>query len=235
MSVQFNLLPDVKLEFNRAQHAKRVVYGLSILAVAIGLALFIISFLSVDVLQKKLLSDANGDITSYSNKLKSIPDLDKILTVQNQLNSLPGLHNQKHIASRLFVYLPQITPANANVGKLSMDTSANTIEIDGTADSVQTINKYVDTLKFTTFTTGSQSTAKNAFSNVVLTKVDRSNNLSSYTINVSFDPGLFTAYQNAQLTVPQEVTTRSCINAPGTTCAPLFNGQTGAKPAQGAQ
>src|SRR6266576_1242806 len=94
--VQFNLLPDVKLEFNRSQHAKRVVYALSALATGIALIIFVLSFLSVDVLQKQLLSSANNDINNYSKKLKSIPNLDKILTIQNQLNSLPSLHQKKH-------------------------------------------------------------------------------------------------------------------------------------------
>jgi hypothetical protein len=52
MSVQFNLLPDIKLEFNRNQHIKRVVYGIATLATGIALVIFVFSFLTVDVLQK---------------------------------------------------------------------------------------------------------------------------------------------------------------------------------------
>jgi Tfp pilus assembly protein PilN len=222
--VQFNLLPDVKLEFNRAQHTKRVVYAVSALVTGIALVIFVFSFLTVDVLQKKLLSDAQGDIDNYSHQLKSIDDLDKILTIQNQLNSLPALHGQKYYASRLFTYLPQLTPTNLNIGKLSIDTSAGTISITGTADTVETINKFVDTLKFTDFTTaGDQKTKKAAFSNVLLSKVDRNDKVSSYTVDASFDPTLFTDHVGAQLIVPNQITTRSVINAP------IFNGQTGEK------
>jgi len=224
--VQFNLLPDIKLEFNRAQRAKRLVYSASILAVAAVLTLFIVSFLVVNVLQKKLLSDANNDMTHYSQQLKGIKDLDKILTIQNQLGALPSLHQNKHLVSRLFGYLPQVTPTNANIGKLDLDTGANTIEISGTADTVETVNKFVDTLKFTTFLQqNDQNTKKAAFSNVVLTKVDRNNKDATYTIDASYDPALFNAAQQVALTVPNEVTTRSVINAPGAT-SPLFNGKT---------
>lgn len=226
--VQFNLLPDVKLEYNRAQHQKRVVYGLSALACLIVLAIFIISFFSVDVLQKKLLSDANGQITSYSNKLKSIPDIEKILTIQNQLGTLPGLHQNKHVVSRLFNYLPEITPAKINLGKLTLDTSANTIEFDGTADTVETVNKFVDTIKFTTYQTGQNSNSTPAFTNVVLSQIDRNDQEASYTIEANFDPALFSASQTVKLIVPQETTTRSVLNAP----APLFNGDTGKKATQ---
>lgn len=243
--VQFNLLPDVKLEFNRAQRAKRIAYALSALVTGVVLTIFILSFITVDVLQKKMLSDANNNINNYSQKLKSITDLDKILTIQNQLSSLPGLHQQKHYASRLFGYLPQITPVNINIGKLDLDTSVNTIEIVGTADSVETVNKYVDTIKFTSYMIGTdQSTKKLAFNNVILTKIDRNDQTgqgngpattqnTNYTIDFNFDPALFTTSQTINLIVPQEITTRSVINAPG--ASPLFNGQTGKSAQQGGQ
>ncbi len=229
--VQFNLLPDVKLEFNRAQRQKRVVYGLSALACLVVLVIFIISFLSVDVLQKKLLNDANNQINNYSQKLKSIPNIEKILTIQNQLGALPSLHQNKHIVSRLFNYLPELTPSKINLGKLTLDTSANTMEFVGTADSVETVNKFVDTIKFTTFTTSTNSNSTQAFSNVVLTSIDRNDKEATYTIDTSFDPALFNATQSVSLKVPQETTTRSVLNAPASV-NPIFNGDTGKKPAQ---
>lgn len=230
--VQFNLLPDVKLEYNRAQRQKRLVYGVCALACIVVFVIFIISFLSVDVLQKKMLSDANGQITSYSNKLKSIPDLQKILTIQNQLGALPNLHQSKHVVSRLFDYLPQITPSNIKLGKLTLDTTANTIEFDGTADTVETVNKFVDTLKFTTYKTQGSSDSSPAFNNVVLSNIDRNDTEASYTIDANFDPALFAADQTVKLIVPQETTTRSVLNAP----PPIFNGDTGkSKTQQGGQ
>lgn len=244
--VQFNLLPDVKIEFMRTQHAKRIVYAISAIAVTISLAIFIISFLSVNVVQKKLLSDANGDINKYSQDLKSIKDLDKILTVQNQLASLPGLHDQKHYASRLLTYLPQLTPVNVHIGKLNLDTAGNKITIQGTADTVENINKYVDTIKFTIYPVKGINTEKDckkadgtwdknkkictkpAFSNVVLTKVDRNEKVASYTIDTNYDPSLFVGTNGVNLIVTHEVTTRSVQNTPDAS-GELFNGQTNTK------
>lgn len=229
MAVQFNLLPDIKLEFDKAQRAKRIVYTLSFVASIAVLAVFIISFLSVNVLQKKLLNDADKDITSYSNKLKTIPNLDKVLTIQNQLNSLPALHQKKHVMSRLFTYLPQVTPVKVNIGKLSIDTAANTLSLSGTADSVELVNKFVDTLKFTSYIKDNdQANKTKAFINVILTKVDRNDKLASYTIDLAFDPALFDAAQTIALSVPQETTTRSIINTPDSSST-LFDGQTGTK------
>ena len=210
-----------------------MVYAVSMLAVAFALALFILSFFIVNVLQKELINSANNDIKTYSNKLKAIPNLDKVLTIQNQLNALPSLHQQKHISSRLLTYLPQITPVKVNIGKLSLDNSANTMDIQGTADTIQSVNKFVDTLKFTYYTVNNDSTTKKqAFSNVVLTQVDRDDKQATYTIDLSFDPALFGASQAVQLVVPQETTTRSVQDSPNPSS--LFNGQT-ATPKTGQQ
>ncbi len=227
MAVQFNLLPDVKLEFNRAQHAKRLVYGLSTLAVGVVVAIFVISFFIVNVLQKTLINKTNDDIKTYSQKLKSIPDLDKVLTIQNQLKSLPGLHQQRQVISRLFNYLPQLTPSKVNIGQLSLDADAHTVNITGTADTIALINTFIDTLKFTKVQVGAdKSSQKPAFTNVVLSNVGRSDKKASYTIDASFDPILFDSSKIASLSVPNEVTTRSVINTPDINSL-LFNGDTG--------
>ncbi len=229
MAVQFNLLPDVKLAFDNQQHVKRLVYTLSFLASGVAIAIFVVSFLVVNVLQKGLLDSAKNEINSYSKKLNNIPDLDKILTIQNQLSSLPSLHGQKRYGSRLFSYLPQITPTSVNVGKLSLDTTTGIIEFSGTADKVESVNKFIDTLKFTTYTSSSSDSSnaqnqKNAFSGVVLTKIDRDDKVASYVIDCNLDPALLTGSNSVKLNVPQETTTRSVLNAPS--ASPLFNGQT---------
>jgi Tfp pilus assembly protein PilN len=236
MAVQFNLLPDIKLEFNRQQRLKRLIYSVSILAILISVGLMVLSFITVDLLQKQLISNANKDIKTYTDKLKAIPNLDKVLTIQNQLAALPALHQQKHITSRLFDYLPQVTPVKVNIGKLALDNAAGTFQIDGTADTVQSVNKFVDTLKFTTYTTGGNSEKKKAFSDVKLTKIDRDEKEATYTINLSFDPALFSSAQDVALIVPQETTTRSVINSPDANSV-LFNGQTAQpkKDTQGSQ
>jgi Tfp pilus assembly protein PilN len=239
MAVQFNLLPDIKLEFQKAQKAKKTVYTLASLAVGIVVSLFVISFVSVNILQKHLLDSANDDITSTSQKLKNIPNLEKILTVQNQLNSLPSLHQKKHLTSRLFTYLPQVTPNKVHIGRLKIDTAAKSIEISGTADTVKSVNQFIDTLKFTNYITGvgdnsdsngsnaaQQQTQKLAFSKVVLTKVDRNDKGATYTVNALYDPLLFDSTQIVALVVPKTVTTRSVINTPAPE-NPLFNGDTG--------
>ncbi len=222
-TVQFNLLPDVKLEFYKAQKSKRLVFNAALLVTGAAIAIMAISFSVANIVQKKALSDADKDIKKYSDQLKTTPDLEKILTVQNQLNALPALHKQKHVISRLFDYLPSITPDKVNIGKLTLDDQANTMVITGTSDKIENVNKFADTLKFTSYTMSGSTDKKQAFKSVVLDAIGRDETTVSYTINVEFDPTLFESGQTIALVVPQELTTRSVTESPGA----VFNGQTG--------
>ena len=225
--VQFNLLPDVKLRYIRTQATQKLVYSISFALAMISLAAFAVIFLYVDVLQKKTMSNADNDVKKYTNELREIADLDKILTIQNQLNALVGLHQSKHIVSRLYTYLPELTPANLNIGKLTVDFSASTLLMSGTADSLQTVNTFVDTMKFTTYSLPNQENSQKAFSSVILSTFGKEEKKATYSISVTFDPNLFANSGSPILVVPKEYTTRSVIGVPG---SEIFNGRV-AKPA----
>ncbi|HEY1063867.1 MAG TPA: hypothetical protein VGE30_01055, partial [Candidatus Saccharimonadales bacterium] len=108
--IQFNLLPDVKLEYMKAERTKRMVIAISTVVTIVSIAILVVLLLVVLVFQKKYMSDLSSDITGYSNDLKATPDLDKILTVQNQLDSLTGLHEKKPDTTRVFTYIEEVTP-----------------------------------------------------------------------------------------------------------------------------
>ena len=198
--IQFNLLPDVKLRFVKAQHVKhQVISGAVILGLA-ALVLLAFMFFTVNVVQKKSLSDLNSDIKTYSNQLQSISDLSSILTVQNQLNTLPGLHNNKVVASRLFTYVNQLTPQNTTLSQLNVNFVDNTMVFSGEAPSLVVVNTYTDTLKATTFQSGTNT--KKAFSAVVLTSFGSDAGKATYTISFKFDPLIFNSAQTVALAVP---------------------------------
>jgi Tfp pilus assembly protein PilN len=201
--VQFNLLPDVKLEYVKTQRTKRLLTLVSLFASAGALAILFLSFVSVDVVQKKSLSDLNKDITKYSTQLKSVPDLDKILTVQNQLGTLTTLHNQKPVTSRLFGYITQVTPSQASLNNLNLDFTTNKLTIGGTAPSLDVVSTYTDTLKATNYKMDGSSMTMHAFSNVVLSSFGRTDKGATFTITLDFDPAIFNTANNVSLTVPQ--------------------------------
>lgn len=151
--IQLNLLPDVKQQYLKARRRKRLVVGISVVSSGVCVAIFISLLIFVRGAQQQNLRDIDKDIASATETLKSKQDLDKILTIQNQLNSLSALHDQKMLSSRLFDYLTKLTPRKATVSDVTLDVTAGTINLKGNTDNLGTVNKFADTLKFTSFST----------------------------------------------------------------------------------
>lgn len=220
--IQFNLLPDIKLEYIRARRSKRFLVLVSVLAGATAVTILTLLFLVVGVFQKKHLSDLNNDAKKYSQQLKSIPSLDKVLTVQNQLRYLPGLHDQKPVAAKVFDYISKVTPVNVSIAKLDVDFTSNTIKITGAADSIRSVNTFIDTLKFTDYKINTLPAPTKAFKDVVLASFGRDDKGASYQVNLGYDPAIFNGRyaglaaggDELQLQVPQQITTRSETEKP---------------------
>jgi len=211
--IQFNLLPDVKLEFIKARRLKRLVLLSSVGLSALSLFILILVLVSVDVVQKKSLSDLNKDIKSNTQQLKNTPNLDKILTVQNQLNTLTSLHDQKVVSSRLFTYISQITPAGVTISSLNVDFVQNTMTMTGAAPDLVAVNRFIDTIKATQYTTDSNNTPTKAFSSVVLNSFSRGEvgGTATYGTNFSFDPAIFSNTQKVSLTVPSGTVSNTSV------------------------
>ncbi|HET7320728.1 MAG TPA: PilN domain-containing protein [Candidatus Saccharimonadales bacterium] len=224
--IQFNLLPDVKLQYLKAERLRRVVISLSVLVTVASLALLLL-LLSITGLQKKHLADLTSDIKKDSSTLEKQPDLNKILTVQNQLSSLTGLHNSKPAVSRLFGYLSQVVPTQVNANNLTIDFAQHTLTITGTTDSLSSVNKFVDTLKFTTYSVKGVDGSKPAFSNVVLTSFGTTKTQATYTVTLGYDQAIFDITQDVSLSVPNIVTTRSELDKPNDLFALPANGKVG--------
>ncbi len=224
--IQLNLLPDVKLDFIRAKNRKKNVITISVVISAIFFSIFILLLLFVRVGQKQHMKAVDKDIDSAVATLKKNSELDNILTVQNQLASLPGLHEKKNISSRTFDFLSQVTPTNATISDLVLDFDAGTINIKGNADSLSTVNKFVDTLKFTKFrVAGQDNSEKDAFSEVVLKSFSVENSQSggkiAYEIEMKFDPLIYSnsapstdGGSPVTFTVPSIISTRSATQSP---------------------
>jgi len=217
--IQVNLLPDVKIVYMRTTRNKRLVIGISSLVIIASLAILLLLGSIVYIFQKKNLSDLNGDITTYNNQLKNTPDLAKVLTVQNQLKVLTGLHEQKPVASRVFGYLTQLTPAAASISQLDVDFDGTTMTLAGTASSLDVANTYIDTLKFTKYQEVDgegkpQGEVVSAFSNVVMSQFARTTSGATYTITLTYDPAIFSGTNNVKLSVPSIISTRSLTEQP---------------------
>lgn len=219
---QVNLLPDVKLEFVKARRLKRTIMSICVLVSSVALAVFILMFVSVTVVQKQHLSNLDEDITSQTKQLESMSDIAQILTIQNQLGSLTALHSDKPVASRIFTYIQQLAPGEASISKLTVSFDEQTMEITGNAVNLAAVNKFADTLKFTSYSVEAEDTDKPqpAFSEVTLSQFGigsstaNSGKPATYTIKLKYAPEIFSSENNVKLTIPNQVTTRSQTEKP---------------------
>lgn len=213
--IQFNLLPDVKQEYIKAKRLKHTIIVVSLLTAAGSLFIFVMMFLTVHVFQTIRMNTLNTSIAEKTKELKSVTDLNKVLTVQNQLQSLPSLHDKKPVTSRLFGFLGQITPAQVTIGHVNVDFGARSMNISGTADSLSTINKFVDTIKFATYTTDDgQKASDKPFSSIVLSSFTRTDTDATYEVTLIFSPSIFDTNKNVSLVVPKITSTRSETEKP---------------------
>src|SRR5258708_2354311 len=189
--VQFNLLPDSKLARVKSSRSRNLLVSAAVFSAIASAGLFLILLSTTSVIQKKQLNDADKTIASETAKLQSMNGLDKMITVQNQLSTLVDLHKNKHISSRIFSYLPEITPTQVSLGRLALDFKAGTMQIDGMADSQKSVNTFIDTLKFTTYIVNSGDSPKSAFPSVVESSFSIGTKGASYSLSVAFDPALF--------------------------------------------
>lgn len=206
--IQFNLLPDIKLKYLKVRRTQHLVITASFLAIAASVFVLVVLIGTVDVIQKKNLSDLNRDIQTYTSDLQNTPNLNKMLTVQDQLESLTTLHNNKPVASRLFGYVEQITPSDASISQLNVDFTQHTIILTGSAKSLDVVQTYADNLKYIQYTQPGGSAAP-AFSGVVLSQFTRTTTGASFTITANFDPAIFNSADKITLTVPSAVTART--------------------------
>lgn len=216
--VQFNLLPDVKVQYIKTLKIKRLTIAVSIIAVAVSAGILVL-FMSYAAVQKRHLSNLDSDISAMRAELEDNESLGKILSVQNQLRSLPELYNGRPAAERLTEFIDQTTPVGVGLGRLIIDFSLNTMELSGSAKSLELVNAHVDTLKLTAFKPEEDAELIPAFSNVVLAQFGRDKDEASFKISLEFDPQIFDANRKITLVVPTTVATRNQAES-----ADLFDG-----------
>jgi hypothetical protein len=229
MMIQLNLLPDVKLEYIRSRRSSRLVYTVAFIVALIAVIIASTLYINVKVIQTKHLHNLENQIQTATAHLQADTNFNKILTVQNQLATLPKLYSQRPIASLLLGfgsddgYLDEITPSTVFINTISVDFVADSINIQGSANNIFSVNQYVDTLKFTNYyMNGNKKAELPAFNNVTLNNFSAaSTGTVNYSVNLNFDPNLFNSALQPQLDVPTATTTRSQLETPSV----LFNGK----------
>jgi Tfp pilus assembly protein PilN len=205
--IQFNLLPDVKKQYIKAKRTKRLITSTSIIISGTAIVVVFLLFSYVQIGQKGHIEDQTNDINKATVEIQSIEDINEMLTVQNQLSLLTGLHESKPETSRIFDYLSQLVPEQAKVTTLDISVEASSIKIRGSADSIATINKLVDTIKIAEYTVDENAEERNlAFSNVT-TQLSGENTGASFSIELTYEPVIFDNTKVVKLSIPVDVST----------------------------
>ncbi len=188
--IQFNLLPDIKKEYVRAKRTKRlIVSGATLLSVeVVGVTVVLFSF--VHVAQKQHIKHLTEDIKKKADGIQSTENLNTMLTVQNQLSLLPGLHKSKPETSRLFSYVTLVSPAAVVMTTVDLDTTLNTLTISGEADNLATVNKLVNNIKAAQYALAGEQGGTATFSDVV-TELAGDNEGATFNISMNYDPIIF--------------------------------------------
>ena len=214
--IQFNLLPSVKLEHLKAKRLKRII-SLSATGVIAACFLTVAGLISVVVFaQPKRLNDLDKSIKSVSNDIKSTKDINKVLTIQNQLSVIDKLHSDKPAIERLFTFITQITPKTVSIQSFSADVETAKIEVTGQAPTIEEMNKYIDTLKFTSINYGDATkTDIKAFPQVVLSSYAINQNGAGFNVSITYELDIFKSEKTTlKLSVPKITSTRSETERP---------------------
>lgn len=222
--IELNLLPDVKKEFIRAQHMRNTVISVSILVTIIAGSLLFLLLSYVFAAQPLIQGALTGQIKDNHQKLQDIPEVDKYLTVQNQLNNIQGLHEEKSVYSRLFGYLQQLNPAQPNNVAFSaavVDEAEQTITVEGTARNFQAVNVFKNTLENAelSYKSGDQDEKKALFTDITLEEAALSEvngiSLARFKFTLGYTEEAFGfAITDTKVSIPSLVTSDADRNAP---------------------
>ncbi|MGD8374048.1 MAG: hypothetical protein PVI21_04280 [Candidatus Woesebacteria bacterium] len=227
-TIQLNLLPDVKKEYLKSQKNKAMVISGAILVTIASVAISVLLVIYVLVGQQLQMSIITGEIKDKTTELNNVQNLEKYLTIQNQLAALPGLHDGKGAYSRMFTFLPILNPSAPNnvklsVFQLSAADSEGAAYFTGTTATYESLNVFLDTLNNAEVTYTPQGSTQPTVAKMFTSAIVQSSSLASvnnvstvsFTIRAIYDPAVFDA-TNTDVTasVPNIVTTPSVTGSP---------------------
>lgn len=199
--IQINLIPDVKSEFLKTQSTRRAIQTIAFIISVAAVGLVIFAFMYVKVWQGRYTTALQNDIDDHITELQQDKDLDKVLTIRNQLDSLDRLHEDKVLSSNIAGILASITPADIIYDAITIDFDDSEISFKGDGDTTLALNRFADILKFSTYNIielgedGQPEVVDSdikAFKEVVSDfSLSSSDDTSSFTISAIFDEDMF--------------------------------------------
>ena len=123
MAREINLVPDIKNEMIKTLKLRNLILFISIVTAAASIGITAIIALIMGG-QQLALDSKKASLELYSNKINSYSDLNKFLTIKDQLGNIATLTENKTVASRTFNILSALIPTGADtvtISELSID------------------------------------------------------------------------------------------------------------------
>ncbi len=173
--VRVNLLPDVKREYLHAQQTKHAVIIASVLVSVGAIAMMVLLFVYVQLIQPQHRANIQEDIDSSISQIKGVPDAVKIVTVQGALEQLPALQSSKNISSRVFTYIKGFTPRSVAYSEVTLNLNTGMLTLRGATDDLKQSNVLANNIKSAelTYTQGDAKQKIKPFSKVVFSSLGR--------------------------------------------------------------
>lgn len=147
--IEINLIPDVKQELLKAQSQRAQVITLSLYAGLGALGLVILLAVYVFAVQGVRSAIADDIIKRGNEDLSRVEDLSKVLTIQNQLEQIAVLNEDKKRDSRIFDVLQAVLPPAPNqvlVSSLALDVEQTSLVLEGQTSSFDTLEIFKKTI-----------------------------------------------------------------------------------------
>lgn len=233
--IHFNLLPDVKRDFLKAKRDQAKVISISILSVLIVGGLTVLLAVWVYAVQAIHINLLTQNIKDHVTEIESIADVNKYVTLQNQLANLSKLHNDKNDFSRLLAMLPTLNPKSPNnvaLSSLTLSTEETTIMLEGQVSDFTGLVTFRDILQnaeleYRASTEATEVAKEQLFSVVTIVEQGMSKTAAgsavvSFKILVAYNPAAFMgSSKDVAVHVPKLETTPSKQGSPS-----LFTAET---------
>ena len=149
--ISLNLLPDVKKDLLRVRRERNLVVSISVVVVgaSIGVLLLLSGTLGVLVATKALMENGIKNDEQTIKQAQKKKQLDKYITIQNQLKQIGKLKSDQQVYSRLMDYLTQLNPAAPNNVQISSATIEAPVGSSGSTSSSSSSSASADGITMT--------------------------------------------------------------------------------------
>ena len=191
MAITINLLPDLHQAKLKAKRYRQLAVGSSIVVCSASLGIVLVLFIAVQA-QNVQMDRLKNSIQEKEAIWVGTPNLQKILTTQQNLVFLPQLYKERAYMTKFLNLLGSVSPKDIALQSLDLD-SANTLKVIGRSRNYAAATKFAKALEASNVTLGPGAGRDNLpnFSNINLGALaTATDGKVDFTLSASLSPGV---------------------------------------------